>query len=115
MKIQSASTDPAILAELGERLARVRLDSNLTQADLAREAGLSKRTIERLEAGESTQLGNLLRVLRALGLLDRVDDLVAASVPGPVEQLRLEGQRRERARAKSARAGAAPWTWDDGK
>jgi transcriptional regulator with XRE-family HTH domain len=113
MRITAGSTDVAALAELGQRLARIRLDSNLTQAALAREAGVSKRTVERLEAGGSTQLGNLFRVLRALGLLDRLDALVPETSPSPVEQLRLEGQTRERARTKSTRAGAKTWTWSD--
>ena len=90
MKILDASPDAAALLELGRRLTRSRLDRNLTQAALAREAGVSKRTVERLEAGESTQLGNLLRVLRALGLLGRLDSLVPDSPPSPVEQLRLD-------------------------
>ena len=33
-------TDAAVLTELGSRLARLRLQRNLTQAQLAREAGI---------------------------------------------------------------------------
>jgi transcriptional regulator with XRE-family HTH domain len=113
MKIVDDSPDTAALLELGRRVTRARLDRNLTQADLAREAGVSKRTVERLEAGGSTQLGNLLRVLRALGLLGRIDALVPESSPSPVEQLRLEGRRRERARRAATRTGAKSWTWGD--
>jgi transcriptional regulator with XRE-family HTH domain len=113
MKIVQDSTDAGALAELGRRLTRARLDGNLTQADLAREAGVSKRTVERLEAGESTQLGNLLRVLRALDLLGRLDALVPEGSPSPVEQLRLEGRQRERVRSKATASGAKPWTWGD--
>ena len=113
MKILDDSPDAAALRELGQRLTRARLDRNLTQADLAREAGVSKRTVERLEAGESTQLGNLLRVLRALDLLGRLDALVPDSAPSPVEQLRLAGRTRERVRRATSRKGAKPWTWND--
>ena len=113
MRILDTSPDAAALLELGRRLTRARLDGNLTQAELAREAGVSKRTVERLEAGESTQLANLLRVLRALDLLGRLDALVPESAPGPVEQLRLEGRRRERARAKAKQPRDEPWTWGD--
>lgn len=62
----SEMTDAAVLAELGERLARLRLQRNLTQAQLAREAGVSKRTLIRLERGESSQVTNLIRVVRSL-------------------------------------------------
>ena len=52
MKIETAFSDQAILQELGARIANTRLERNLTQADLAKEAGVSKRTVERLESGE---------------------------------------------------------------
>ena len=54
MKITPELTDSAVLHELGERLSRRRIDAGLTQAELAHEAGVSKRSVERIEAGEST-------------------------------------------------------------
>lgn len=109
-------TDSAVLAELGRRLARRRLDRNLTQAQLAERAGISPRTVVRLEAGESTQLTNLIRVLRALDLLDALDALIPPPLPSPIEQLRAKGRARKRA-SRRADKGAAPdrreWTWGD--
>ena len=78
MQIPNELTDRKILGEVGDRLARHRLGRNLTQAQLAREAGVSKRTVIRLENGESSQLTNLVRVLRALSLLGNLDALVPA-------------------------------------
>lgn len=109
-------TDAAALAALGGRVARHRLEKNLTQAELAREAGVSKRTLARLEAGESTQLTNLVRVLRALGLVGNLDALVPAPIPSPIEQLRTKGRVRKRASGRSAdkRPGEPDeWTWGD--
>ena len=60
--------DKAALSLLGQRIAQHRLEQNRTQAELAHEAGVSKRTIERLEGGESIHTTNLVRVLRVLGL-----------------------------------------------
>jgi len=113
MKILESMPDDRILAEFGARLERARLDSNLTQAALAAEAGISKRTVERIEAGRSTQLTNLLRVLRALGLLDRLDTLVPEPLPSPVQQLRLQGKTRERASPASREETPQTWTWGD--
>ena len=77
MKIATTLTNEAILQELGERLAGARLERNLTQAALAEEAGVAKRTVERLESGQAaTQLSGFVRVCRALGLLERLDALV---------------------------------------
>jgi transcriptional regulator with XRE-family HTH domain len=107
-------TDSAVLAELGERVARHRLERNLTQAELAKEAGISKRTLVRLEAGESTQLTNLVRVLRSLGLLDNLDALAPPPVPSPIEQLRMKGRERKRASPRTDEGLSEDrneWTW----
>src|SRR5271168_3662559 len=98
MKITKQATDEAVLNELGERLARIRLDRNLTQAQLAAQAGVSKRTVERMEAGTvGTQLSGFIRVCRALDVIERLDLLVPESVPSPVEQLKMAGRKRQRA------------------
>ncbi len=114
MRITSQSTDVAVLRELGERLSRTRLNLDLSQAELAREAGIGKRTLERLEAGESAQTANLIRVLRALGLGDRLDSLVPEPAASPLQRLEAEGQVRERAsRGGRPASTTKPWTWDD--
>tara|TARA_R110002111_G_scaffold237579_1_gene298894 strand:+ start:269 stop:637 length:369 start_codon:yes stop_codon:yes gene_type:complete len=109
-------TDDSILEQLGERLSRYRLDRNVTQAELAREAGIHKNTVFRLEAGESTQTKNLIRVLRALGLLEQLDALVPEPVPSPLKQLEEQERQRKRAASKSGQQSetkSTGWTWDD--
>jgi transcriptional regulator with XRE-family HTH domain len=68
-------SDITHLAELGKRLTAQRIDRRLTQAMLASAAGVSKRTVERLETGHSVQLIYLLRILRELGLRDGLSQL----------------------------------------
>ncbi|HVU05029.1 MAG TPA: helix-turn-helix transcriptional regulator [Polyangiaceae bacterium] len=114
MKIQSTWTDEATLRELGKRLARYRLARNLTQADLAREAGVSKRTVERVEGGESAQLSSFIRLLRALGLGGGLDTLVPESSPSPLEELELRGKHRKRASHREPRSEPrTPWKWGE--
>ena len=91
-------TDAAALTELGARIAARRLSRQWRQVDLAFEAGVSKRTVERIEAGVSVQTVLFLRVLRALGLLGGLNQLVPAGGPTPMELLRLEKNRRKRGR-----------------
>ncbi len=90
-------SDPEILAEIGRRLRRYRLQQNLTQADLAREAGVGTRTVRNLEGGGDTQLVTLLRVLRALGRLDALDAFLPRPGVSPMDLLRSGGQERQRA------------------
>jgi transcriptional regulator with XRE-family HTH domain len=116
MKIEPQLTDDAILRELGSRITAARLARNLTQAALAEEAGVSKRTIERLESGQvATQLSGFLRVCRALGLVDRFDMLVAESAPSPMAQLKLHGRKRRRASGKKVAPAdsSKKWTWGE--
>ena len=49
MKFQELHHDDTILQELGRRLARLRIDGNLTQAELARLAKVSRQTINAME------------------------------------------------------------------
>jgi transcriptional regulator with XRE-family HTH domain len=109
VKITKTTTDTVILRELGERLARTRLERNITQAELAVLAGVSKRTIERLETGATgTQLSGFIRVCNALDLAERFDLLVPAPLPSPIEQLRLRGRQRRRASRHAPIKGAQP-------
>ena len=88
MSIDKNLTDTAILQLIGERLARLRLAKNLTQAQLAEQAGLSLRTVQRLELGEAaTQLSGFVRVCRALGIVAGFDTLVPEQTASPMQQL----------------------------
>ena len=114
MKLTRHTGDKAILTELGTRCANARLERNLTQAQLAQDAGVSKRTVERLEAGESVQFASFLRVCRALGLLDRLELMFPETPPSPIAQLKLGGKTPQRARPKaSARTAPKEWSWGD--
>jgi transcriptional regulator with XRE-family HTH domain len=118
MKLTRELTDTAVLKELGARLARRRIDANLTQARLAEEAGVSKRTLERLEAGRSTDFTMVVRVLRALALTEGLDSLIPDTPQSPVALLHQRGRERKRAGHPRTRPGsaaaaqaAAPWKW----
>ncbi len=117
MDIQDHITDEAIVQELGQRLARLRLDQNLTQAQLAHEAGVGLRTVQRLEAGTvAPQLTMFIRICRALGIVDHFNLLVPEPIPSPMQQLKMRGKLRRRASGKSAVVAEdpGPWKWADG-
>lgn len=107
-------TDEAILTEMGNRVGRYRLHLHLTQADLAEQAGVSKRTIERLEAGASIQLSTFIRMLRVLNLLQDLDKLIPEVGGRPMDLLLLKGKERKRASTKRRQASSPKkWSWDD--
>lgn len=124
MKLNESLTDQAILTEMGVRLARLRIDRGLTQAQLAEAAGVGKRTVERMEAGHSVQLDTLVRLSRVLDLMEGLDRLLPEPGPGPMALLRNKDRRKERQRAAGRRAargrkendgkaGEKRWSWGD--
>ena len=115
MNIDNSLGDDSVLQELGARLAAARLARDLTQAELAAEAGVSKRTLERLEKGQAaTRLSGFVRVCRALKLLDRLDALIpAAAAASPLVELERQGKRRRRASGSRVQQPRKPWTWGE--
>ncbi|MEP7023365.1 MAG: helix-turn-helix transcriptional regulator [Actinomycetota bacterium] len=70
----AASRTPIAVASgqrrIGEQLATWRRLRRLTAAQVADRAGLSRHTVMRLENGDGASLDSVLRVARALGVLD---------------------------------------------
>jgi transcriptional regulator with XRE-family HTH domain len=99
-------------AEIGRRLESLRLAQNISQSDLAAEAGVSRRTITRLENGGGISVETLIRIMRALGIGNRLDALLPDPGLRPIDRVRLQGKQRQRARP-TAGTDTGEWTWDD--
>jgi transcriptional regulator with XRE-family HTH domain len=115
-------TDDSVLELLGKRLAARRIALELTQAQLSTEAGVAKRTVERIEAGHSAELITWIRLLRVLGLLGELERLIPESVPGPMQLLKEKKKSVVRKRAPRQGGGARharkkesakPWVWGE--
>ena len=118
MRITTELSDMAVLQEIGQRAERRRIDAGLTQARLAEEAGISKRTVERIEAGHSTDFVMLVRVLRVLKLMEALDQLVPDLPQSPLVLLKGRGRApkrvghsRRQPEGTAAPKPAAPWKW----
>jgi transcriptional regulator with XRE-family HTH domain len=119
MHLDDILIDGAVLAELGRRLERQRLERNWTQAWMAAEAGLGQATVQRAERGESVQMTSMIKLLRTLGLLAGLDVAIPESIDLPIAQLQREQRQtgRQRARVKRpqtpASSAAEQWRWGD--
>lgn len=114
MDIEATMTDKAILEIVGRRITEQRLARNLTQDEVAIRSGVSKSTVVRLEDGHSTQLVNLVRILRALDLLTHLEALIPRIPANPLDMLKLQGKKRQRAsRKKSTLPPPKKWKWGD--
>ena len=87
MPIQRLMSDEALLQELGRRIARLRLERNLNQAQLAEQDGISKRTLERLER------------------------LLPEPQPSPLALLEQQRATRKRASRRRTTKPASTWSW----
>jgi transcriptional regulator with XRE-family HTH domain len=116
MTIDLLMSDATVLQKIGRGLAQRRVELELTQADLAAQAGIAKRTVERVEAGESTQTANLIRIFRILGLIYSLTALLPETGPRPLDLLKLKGKQRQRASSKKrTQQTGTPWSWGEGE
>lgn len=111
-------------AVFGQRLETRRLARNISQAQLATMAGVSRRTISRLENGDGVSLDTFIRVAAQLDLIESLLASLPEQEISPIDRVRMNGKQRQRARpaktaADSAAAEnastipAAAWTWGD--
>jgi transcriptional regulator with XRE-family HTH domain len=97
-------TDMAILARIGENLKSARLKQNITQQSLSEAANVSLSTIKKIEKGEIRSFDALLRMLRTLGKLDMLQQLVEEEKLSPNEYYNMvqasKANQRKRAVGK---------------
>jgi putative transcriptional regulator len=112
MELKNMS-DAAVLEEIGRRLRRVRLNRNVTQADLAKQAGIGRRTLQKAEDGQVTTLETLVAILRGLGSLSQLDQFLPEPPLSPVQLAQLKGKTRQRASGKRTRdKQTGNWNWE---
>lgn len=108
----TAGSSAEIISALGRRIDAIRLSHNVSQSDLAEQAGVSRSTVTRLGNGEAVSLDSFIRVLQALGLTGRLETLLPDPNIRPVERASLGGGERRRARARKSEA-QRPWVWGE--
>lgn len=76
-------SDQEILKQIVSKLINKRKQLKLTQKKLAEKAGISFRTIQKIEAGGNSTMLNFIAVLRALGELKLLDSFLAEEILSP--------------------------------
>ncbi|MBN1267561.1 MAG: helix-turn-helix transcriptional regulator [Anaerolineales bacterium] len=109
----STATSGQIEAELCRHLQQIRLSRNVTQAQLAREAGVSTGTISRMERGQGVSLDSFIRTLIALDIQQNLQVLLPDISIRPMERIDGAGHERQRARPSLAMKDQAPWVWGE--
>lgn len=86
----------AIAEELGARLRQARLNADLTQAEVASRAGLSRRSVLNAEKGR-VQLENLIAILASMDMVDQLNAFLPEQQISPLQLAKLRGRERQRA------------------
>lgn len=109
----SIASSDQIEAAICEKLEHIRLARNITQVDLAEQAGVSLRTIRRLEKGQGVSLDTFIRVLIALGVQQNMQTLLPDPSIRPIDRVNMGGTERKRASSRKTSVGKTPWVWGD--
>lgn len=97
----TAMSDPAILEEISKRFKELRLRKNIQQKELSKYAGVAIGTLRRFENGEPISTENLIKIMRGLGILENLEQLIPKEPISPILMKKL--QRKNRLRASTTR------------
>lgn len=96
MFIDSMS-DAAIGEAIGRRLQQLRLNRNMSFAELSAETGVSRQTLHSLLHEGKGSLATVIAVSRALKDLENFGTLLEELPLSPIQLLKLKGVERKRA------------------
>ena len=113
MKITRQNTIESIRAELIRRLIQKRISLGLTQSNAAEWAGVSERTLRRLEVGEDCQFSTIIRLLTTYGLTDCLDQLIPEPTVSPIELFRQQQPKTVLRVVTKRKDKDQTWKWGD--
>lgn len=91
--------DPEELeVRLGEAVRAVRLQKNLDQISLAKQAGVSVTALKHLESGEGAGVKTLIKIIRALGREDWITQLAPVVSINPLHMVKEKSERQRAGR-----------------
>ncbi|MEH6617839.1 MAG: helix-turn-helix transcriptional regulator [Porticoccus sp.] len=108
-----------VLKEIGARFQMARLNENLSRQALAELSGVTEKTIANLEKGaKSVGLLNIIAILRALNLLEQLDNFMPEPPPRAAQLLKNKKSLRQRASRQSKHkeqpvSTDEVWTWGE--
>lgn len=93
----NALSDDRLLKMVGEFIKFHRIERNIEQSVLAKNAGISRSTLSLMENGKSVNFSSIIRVLRVLDLLHIFDAFKVENVVSPMAMFKMQQKRRKRA------------------
>lgn len=95
-----AMSDIAILQQLGKFVKHHRLKQNITQSQLAEQAGINRTTLVDFEKGNRSNTLTLIQILRALNLMHIFEAFNIQYEISPIQLAKIQANERQRAYGK---------------
>ena len=95
--------DDQVVEHLGKELRRMRLERNLSQAEVAKRAGLDRTTVVQLEAGRAATMLTFAQVLRAMDQLDLLNTFHEEPQPTPYQLVEAQEKYLKKQRKRASR------------
>ena len=95
-----AMSNKSLMETIGKFIQSHRLNQNISQDQVATDAGISRSTLSLLERGEKVRIDSLLQVLRVLNLLYIMDVFKIQEQISPIEYAKLKKNKRKQASPK---------------
>jgi len=111
LKITGVESNIFILEELGRRIKDARIAISMTQKEMALKAGISEKTVERIEKGENVKIENLLNIFRVLNFLQNFEILIPEQEV-LIEEM-MDKKKRKRASRKKEAMNNSDWKWGE--
>jgi putative transcriptional regulator len=103
-------TPAAIAEELGERLKQARLNADMTQVEVAEQAGISRKAVLNAEKGK-VQLETMIAIMGALRLTGQLNNFLPIQDISPIQLAKLQGRKRQRASGQKSSTEQEPSEW----
>lgn len=109
-------SNASLLRRIGASVKGSRLQKNISQSDLAQISGVSLASITRLETGKgNTSLGNLLAILKALEIADKLKGTFSAPEESPALLAKASSHKTQERVKRSVidEAEDEEWKWGE--
>lgn len=95
-------TDKELMSRMGNRLKEIRIEKNISQTELAKKTGMHRNSISLIEQGNSFSTESLIKILRALEALDKIEFFFGKKEHklSPLEVFEREKNAKKRASKK---------------
>ena len=112
MTINRNVPEKEILKELSERFKQHRLSLDISQKEICEKTGLSKTTIHRFENGSDISLLNMIKLLSAVDLTEKIDLLIFDFRKSPMFYVD-NNENKKRVKKSKIKDENVPWKWGE--